>query len=408
MNPMMQTDMHPDAESLTAFAEQSLSGAEREQILAHMAVCGRCREVVFLAQQATDAEEPAQVAVQRIAPEKMSRGWFGGWNWAWVPVAALAGFVGVAVVQHVRQGTSVQQLAQSEQPAEVINGALAAKTANSSEMQKAPKRDEAMVASSVRENVEKPREGVSRKEERATTLDEKKAAEKDESLQAADAVSGAAGGASEAIGGTPVARAKSSGVGGPMAQNQLQQNYSAQQNSLAQGQVNANEMANKPAAPAASAPAARPDSAAQSVEVQSGPKSASASAAQAQAREMATVSVTGQSVDDSRDKVTKQKSVNVKLPNGLGALSVTSAYQLTIAIDTAGALFVSEDAGKHWQSVKAQWTGRAVLVKTLQTNPHLGTRLKQQEPQFELVNDKLQTWVSVDGKTWTEKVLLGK
>ena len=40
---------HPDADLLTAFAEQALSGAERDGVLGHLALCGDCREVVALA-----------------------------------------------------------------------------------------------------------------------------------------------------------------------------------------------------------------------------------------------------------------------------------------------------------------------------------------------------------------------
>jgi hypothetical protein len=40
---------HPDADLLTAFAEQSLAADERATVLAHLARCGDCREVVALA-----------------------------------------------------------------------------------------------------------------------------------------------------------------------------------------------------------------------------------------------------------------------------------------------------------------------------------------------------------------------
>jgi hypothetical protein len=40
---------HPDAGLLTAFAERSLAGHERESVLAHLAGCAECREVVTLA-----------------------------------------------------------------------------------------------------------------------------------------------------------------------------------------------------------------------------------------------------------------------------------------------------------------------------------------------------------------------
>ncbi len=40
---------HPDANVLAAFSEQSLSGKERAQVLAHLGACAACREVVSLA-----------------------------------------------------------------------------------------------------------------------------------------------------------------------------------------------------------------------------------------------------------------------------------------------------------------------------------------------------------------------
>ncbi len=42
-------ESHPDADLLTAFAEQSLTGAERDQVVEHLASCGDCREAVSLA-----------------------------------------------------------------------------------------------------------------------------------------------------------------------------------------------------------------------------------------------------------------------------------------------------------------------------------------------------------------------
>lgn len=52
---------HPDADLLTAFAEQALSAAERDGVLEHLARCGDCREAVALALPATESM-PAPVA----------------------------------------------------------------------------------------------------------------------------------------------------------------------------------------------------------------------------------------------------------------------------------------------------------------------------------------------------------
>jgi len=47
---------HPDADLLTAFAEQALSETEREGVLEHLTLCGDCREVIVVALPAADIE----------------------------------------------------------------------------------------------------------------------------------------------------------------------------------------------------------------------------------------------------------------------------------------------------------------------------------------------------------------
>src|ERR1700694_2706390 len=49
---------HPDADLLSAFAEQALSATERDGVLQHLAVCGDCRDVVVLALPAADVAPP--------------------------------------------------------------------------------------------------------------------------------------------------------------------------------------------------------------------------------------------------------------------------------------------------------------------------------------------------------------
>ncbi len=46
---------HPDADLLTAFAEQSIAGRERDQVLEHLSRCGECRDVVAFALPATES-----------------------------------------------------------------------------------------------------------------------------------------------------------------------------------------------------------------------------------------------------------------------------------------------------------------------------------------------------------------
>jgi hypothetical protein len=100
---------HPDADLLSAFAEQALSAAERDGVLQHLALCGDCREVVALALPAADMvppqtadEDGVRTTVSRAgapAPHKLSFAW-ASLRWA----ALAAGVVVAAVVLLVHPG----------------------------------------------------------------------------------------------------------------------------------------------------------------------------------------------------------------------------------------------------------------------------------------------------------------
>jgi len=202
------------------------------------------------------------------------------------------------------------------------------------------------------------------------------------------------------------ARAKSSGVGGPLAQNQLQ----AQNSGQMQQQNYANEArqtsgladsANKPLASKAEA-----GPAAGTVAVEGYGKPLPISPAPAAAPAMAAVQ--GEVAGGSEERSAKDKAGISPLPSKLGVLSTALAGKRMIAIDTEGSLFLSEDAGQHWQSVVAQWTGRAVLVRVPSTVSAVGGLLKKSSAQFELTTDKLERWASEDGKTWRLETPAGR
>ena len=69
---------HPDADTLTAMVEQLLSGAERNRVQEHLAVCKQCREVVALSLGDPGESVPAAVLV----PQRRS--------WRWRPALGLA------------------------------------------------------------------------------------------------------------------------------------------------------------------------------------------------------------------------------------------------------------------------------------------------------------------------------
>lgn len=62
-------EVHPDADLLTAFSEESLPAPERGRVLEHLACCGDCREIVARALPASETENLP-------APPRVHNGWF--------------------------------------------------------------------------------------------------------------------------------------------------------------------------------------------------------------------------------------------------------------------------------------------------------------------------------------------
>lgn len=79
---------HPDADVLTAYAEQSLGLAEREQVMVHLAACAECRDVVALASPA---------AVVEAAP-RLTLPFLAGGAARWVAAAAAVVVLSAAVL----------------------------------------------------------------------------------------------------------------------------------------------------------------------------------------------------------------------------------------------------------------------------------------------------------------------
>jgi hypothetical protein len=115
---------HPDANLLTAFAEQTLSPTEREGMLAHLALCGDCRDVIALALPAADivaaliAAEGEAVRATAV-PTKAERNWLNATKFAWPSLRWAALAAGIAVVASVlllRPGKLNQSISPSVNP----------------------------------------------------------------------------------------------------------------------------------------------------------------------------------------------------------------------------------------------------------------------------------------------------
>ena len=102
------------------------------------------------------------------------------------------------------------------------------------------------------------------------------------------------------------------------------------------------------------------------------------------------------------------------LPSKLPALSVVERAGRTLAIDTAGTLFRSDDAGVTWQLVPTQWQGRALTLHLAQPpsapQPQAATNTAEASrpspspiPPFELTTDSGARYLSSDGLTWQRR-----
>ena len=327
-----QFDLHPDAESLNAFAEQALAADERERMVAHLAVCGRCREVVFLAQEGI--VEPALVAAPARLVEPGT--WFRSRRLLWVPVGALAAGITVAYVLHVRHSGPAIQTAQMVNEAAPAVGAPqptptvgAMRSAESAEAKKkaAPAFTQKRQVVATDESATPPPSGnlPVAAEENGLQTNAAIAAELKTAPERAEAV-----GAQDQMAGT--ARR-------PMVQ-----------------------------AEAASAPIQM--------------KAANPRMGVSQAVYLA-----------------KQLS---GLPSGLAAVSTVFVEHKVLAVDNSGSVFLSTDAGVHWESIGRQWSGRAVAVRS-QAEVKPPTDGGTSQNSFELVNGEGQVWTSPDGRSWKAK-----
>ena len=129
LRAVLPEQAHPDADLLTAFAEQALSAAERESVLQHLALCEDCRDVVALALPAADITPPQTADENGVrttvsqagsrAPRKLSLAWP---TLRWAALAAGAVVAAAVLLVHpgkLNQATppSVnQQVASAERP----------------------------------------------------------------------------------------------------------------------------------------------------------------------------------------------------------------------------------------------------------------------------------------------------
>jgi hypothetical protein len=103
-----EPQIHPDADLLSAYAEQALPASERLQIVEHLSACGACRELVALSLPMLEEHPVAWT------PARKSGFWTLGFRWA--AVAATVAIAGTLAVEKPwnHQGESLQSQSQSQ------------------------------------------------------------------------------------------------------------------------------------------------------------------------------------------------------------------------------------------------------------------------------------------------------
>jgi hypothetical protein len=408
MNETTHREIHPDAETLSAFAEQALSAKERGQILEHLAACGRCRQIVALAREAADAE----VAVPRHEIVR-SRIWWRSWGLALAPVAVVMATAVIAVYVHERSLEKIAEVAKLERQQVIEKAPALPQTPPQPSAQTAPP-ESPRSAPEKTKKAERPERA-----ERPAPV-----AEPDETAAAPPP---------EEMNGLLPAR------GGPAVNPEFERRRKTDEEFAPTAAAPGDSMPTE--APAyneerkkhteekaeerrqfaakAPMPGGEHDSGSETPGSGSGGSTETADIS-AQQSEMQPATAAGRlQLHGLRSMVDRPTGLYAfRLPSGQPAVSSASADHRTLAVDKSGELFFSEDSGATWHKVKRQWAGRAILVRrhasavdtteatpapeTGQSPATLGS-LSHPETVFELVNDQNQVWISEGGKIWTAK-----
>lgn len=340
-NPMP----HPDENLLAAFAEQALAGAERDSVLLHLSNCPRCREIVFLAQEAVPQQEPVAEVAMRPARRQWLR-WQTATAGAWVVALAIA----AALLWHSHRTSSPSDelvILQHAAPP-MTSGAEEREPAKAAP---APPHPPSRVAKEI------PNERVEDKKSLNA-----RASFENGGIQNAPAVA------------LKPAEPVQSFIAPPAAAPQ-------QQNAIANDQLRSLSVAGRQSPPAktsssasalaSGAPVFAPpamfgasDAPAEPQSTATIDRSKPAAAGSAAARMAAPVRIAQYSV--VRGKLRRLDTggyTDVALPHGTTAHEVAADANLVLLLTRQRILYRSADYGDHWTRIPSQWSGRAAGLR---------------------------------------------
>src|SRR5579862_6268197 len=165
--PAFQGAEHPDANLLSALAENALTKKERDEVLTHLSQCADCREVAafIVPADAVVVSSAREAEARRFHPWRLLR---------WGAMAAVLGMLAMVVVLHPgmwRQNREVARSTPPPYPAENITGTPAAglmQPAPAAPAKAAPGGSQDEVKKIAREE-EQYKKSMSAHENRATT-----------------------------------------------------------------------------------------------------------------------------------------------------------------------------------------------------------------------------------------------
>jgi len=364
MSMIFQPGQHPDADQLSAFAEQALPAHEREATLAHLAVCAECRDFVALSLPAAD-QLPA--SAQKLA----RRPWFSGWVLAIPTAMAVAALTLAVIYVHRTAGTkhtaaARTQMAATSLPApaaptrQQANSLSAAAPRKYQSQPAARSQSASLSAAAKRPNAASV--GQAAASPPIVLGKDRMAVEQQPPALPASAPSEtrerAAGAASTGLGsGAALGMSAGSAVhppppGPPPVQEDQLRNLTS---------TAAPSMSNALAPPAPGA-------------------------GSGQLHGASTAPVRSASANRPLDAPTSAKPLpNLhSLPSGLPVLSIAVHGRQILALDGAHALFLSDDTGVHWTAIAAPWKSSAVKVRLISYGGNTAVRT-QSAPRRSIV-----------------------
>jgi len=444
MSEYLQPGQHPDPDSLNAFIEGALAEHERLQCLAHLAECPNCREVVYLAQEPL-ASEPPPVA----APAEKASFWK---RWLTpIPALSVATATGVLILsfslyQHFKSVPNTAEMASAQHTIKPPSAQETEKQPLEYSLSEPRIRQRVLMPPAPREGKRAPSEKKSAVQQPETGSTTTPAVPENVSTPAAPlslstaaaaasaappsaravpsirpqsalldaAISNAPSGTQTGIAGTitdpagaaiPGAAVKLRPIAGPASRNltsdpqgqfdvaglepgryELQVVAPGFKEMTKQVDIQPNQMARADSILSVGSVSESVSVMAESARVQTESKDQSALQA---LRAKPLVQARSALVTTGAPGVTVNQPAAQLLPSKLPANTTVVKGKLMLATDSAGALFLSQNAGKNWKTIKPVWHGKVVSLVALSA-----------EPAFQLTTDGGAIWLSRDGSHW--------